>query len=119
LNIKRHERRLYQLNQVNPEIEYDDQDAKVIMMIMCHIHEKLVEERQAVGTQHATTYSLKSSVKRFGKRAEKAASKEMKQMIDRRCFDTILKDQLNEIERKRAMESLIFLSEKKDGSVTA
>jgi hypothetical protein len=122
LNIRRHERRSYQLNQVNPEIECDAQDAKVIAMIMCHIQEKLIEEKQVVGTQHVITYSLKSSVKRFGKRAEEAASKEMKQMIDRRCFDPISKAQLNDIQKRRAMEAmelLIFLSKKKDGLVKA
>jgi hypothetical protein len=76
LNMKRHEQRSYQtqLNQVNTEVEYDAQDAKVIVIIMCHIQEK-----QVVGTQHVITYSLKSSLKR---QAEDAALKEMKQMID-------------------------------------
>jgi hypothetical protein len=119
LNVRGHEQRSYQLKQVNPEIEYDAQDAKVIAMIMCCIQEKLIEEKQVVGTQHVITYSLKSSVKKFGKQAEEAASKEMKQMIDRRCFNPISKAQLNDIEKRRAMESLIFLSEKKDGSVKA
>jgi hypothetical protein len=43
----------------------------------------------------------------------------MKQMVDRRCFVPLSKEELNEVEKRRALESLIFLSEKKDGSLKA
>ena len=41
----------------------------------------------------------------------------MQQLVDRECFYPIRKSSLNETERKRALESLIFLTEKRDGSV--
>jgi hypothetical protein len=45
--------------------------------------------------------------------------KEMQQMIDRECFDPSHRNELNDVERWHAMESLIFLSEKKDRSIKA
>jgi hypothetical protein len=40
-------------------------------------------------------------------------------MLDRTCFIPIKKSDLSDVEKKRALESLIFLSEKKDGTVKA
>jgi L-asparaginase II len=38
-------------------------------------------------------------------------------MVDRKCFSPITKEELNDVEQHRALESLIFLSEKKDGTL--
>jgi hypothetical protein len=43
----------------------------------------------------------------------------MKQLNDRVCFVPISKSELNKMEKKRALESLIFLTEKRDGSMKA
>jgi hypothetical protein len=43
----------------------------------------------------------------------------MRQLHDRRCFQPVHKNSLTAIERKRALESLIFLVEKKDGTIKA
>jgi hypothetical protein len=69
--------------------------------------------------QFAQTYSLKKGIKEFGKRGHKAAHKEMKQLQDRVVFIPIFIEQLTHIERKQALESLIFLTEKKDGKIKA
>jgi hypothetical protein len=71
-------------------------------------------KRQEVHSQHVITYSLKQGVNKFGSRAEAAVMKEMQQMINRECFDLIHHNELNEVERRHAVESLIFLSKKKD-----
>ena len=71
------------------------------------------------GSQHIVTYSLQKGIKKFGQRGRDSAFKEMKQMKDRDCFEPIHKSSLNETERKRVMESLIFLTEKKSGEIKA
>ena len=43
----------------------------------------------------------------------------MKQLHDRECFKPIRKESLNPTECKRALESRIFLTEKKSGAVKA
>ena len=40
-------------------------------------------------------------------------------MIDQDCFEPIHKSSMNETEKKRVMESLIFLEEKKSGEIKA
>ena len=45
--------------------------------------------------------------------------KEMGQLHDRECFKPIHKKDLNSIELKRALESLIFITEKKSGELKA
>jgi hypothetical protein len=39
--------------------------------------------------------------------------KDLEQMIERDCFELVHREELNETTRRRAMESLIFLSEKR------
>jgi hypothetical protein len=65
------------------------------------------------------TYSLKQGIKKFGKRGVAAANKEMKQLHDRVVFEPISIEEMISIERKRVMESLIFLNEKRDETVKA
>jgi hypothetical protein len=101
------------------EKEYTLEEAKIMMMIIGKIEEKMQEIRVERGDQHVITYSLKKSIKKFGDPAIEAAQKEMKLMVDRRCFDPISKADFNEVERRRALESLKFLSEKKDGTLKA
>jgi len=43
----------------------------------------------------------------------------MKQLHDRDCFHPVHKDTLNSTEQKRALESLIFITEKKDKKIKA
>ena len=65
------------------------------------------------------TYSLKAGLKKFGNKGSEAATKEMKQLHDRKVFKPIMSSELTSQERRRAMESLIFLTEKRDGRVKA
>jgi hypothetical protein len=43
-------------------------------------------------------------MKKFGSQAEEVAMKEMEQMIKRDCFEPIHQEELNETEKRRAME---------------
>ena len=65
------------------------------------------------------TYSLSKGLKKFGDKGYEAASGEMKQLHDRECFTPINVQDLTPVEQKRALESLIFLVEKRDGCVKA
>ena len=65
------------------------------------------------------TYSLKKGLEKFGVRARQAAYKEMKQLHKRIVFKPVKVENLTVQERKRAMESLMFLVEKRDKRVKA
>ena len=75
--------------------------------------------RMAHGTQCVITYSLKKGIQKFGDKGRQAALKEMKQIHNGECFKPIHKETLNPTERKQALESLMFLTEKKSGAVKA
>ena len=62
--------------------------------------EDVVEEHRQ---QHVVTYSLKAGINKFGNQAKASAHKEKKQL-----------HVFYKFERQRAMESLLFLTEKWD-----
>jgi hypothetical protein len=65
------------------------------------------------------TYSLKQGIKKFGKQGIEAIHKEMEQIHDQVVFEPIGIEEMTKLERKRAMESLIFLTEKRVETVKA
>ena len=96
--------------------EYDETMALVTAQIIQHYEQedKLTKEFQLI-----QTYSLGKGLKKFGDRATKATMKEMGQIDARGSFKPIHPSTLTELEKKRVMESLIFLVEKKSGEVKA
>ena len=109
----------YMQASTKPDIEYDQNEAKVIAIIMCQFNERMQIEKVQNGNQFVVTYSLKKGIAKFGDQGWNSALKEMKQLHDRKCFKPVRRDELSSIERTRALESLIFLTEKKDGTVKA
>ena len=65
------------------------------------------------------TFSLKRGLAKFGEKGEEAAFGEVKQLHQRECFKPIHPDDLTPRERKKVLESLIFLVEKRDGRIKA
>jgi len=60
------------------------------------------------------TYTVLKGIKKFGKKALDASLKEMQQLHERVAFEPISIKNMTPQERKRAMESLIFLVEKRN-----
>ena len=87
--------------------EYDESEAQI--MAMC-IHEL---QQYCNSQQHL----LHRGLKIFGKAGKAAAIKEVKQLHDRTCFKPILVSELTEQERRRAQLALMYLSQKRDGTV--
>jgi hypothetical protein len=96
------------------EIEYSRRSASVLAYVMNHVAEATPTEYTFL-----QTYSLNAGIKKFGQRGTDAADKEMRQLHDRKVFEPINVDELTNQERHRAMESLIFLVEKRDNTVKA
>ena len=69
--------------------------------------------------QFVQSYSLKAGLKKFGEKGKVSTLKEMKQLDDRKVYYPINVNKLTDQERRRAMESLLFLVEKRDGKVKA
>jgi hypothetical protein len=99
--------------------EYSLESAQIIAVTMMHYNVALVGMDDLQACSFLQTYSLKQGIKKFGKRGVDAAHKELKQLNDRVVFEPISIEEMTSIERKRAMESLIFLNEKRDETVKA
>ena len=117
-------------------IEYDKEEAKVFATIMqyhgmlqtniTHLQHKMRNKvkwknnkRKKKQVQLAQTYSLKAALKKFKEKGKDATMDEMKQLDDRNVYYPIKVGDLTQKERKRAMESLLFIVEKRDGRVKA
>ena len=101
-------------------MEYTGSEAKVLAAIMCQLTERLQKDcKLQHGNQFVVTYSLKKGIQKFGQKGTNAANKEMRQLHDRECFQPIMVESLSTTEKRGPMESLIFLTEKKDGTIKA
>jgi hypothetical protein len=92
---------------IEPE-EYTPENARIIATTMVAMHHQFIQ-----------TFSLGKGIKAFGEKGRKAALEEMKQLHQRVVFRPILIEELSQVKKRRAMESLIFLTEKKDGRIKA
>ena len=95
---------------------YTVDTAKVIATTMHHINMVLCKKEHKHHS-FVETYSLKRGIKTFGKRAEEGAAHEMQQLHKRTAFAPINVANITPKERSRAMESFIFLVEKRDGRI--
>jgi hypothetical protein len=99
--------------------EYSIQTAHVIAMTMSHYMNSMAVMNDKETFTFIQTYSLNKGLKKFGDRGKEGAHKERKQLHDRVVFEPILIVNMMSLERKRAMESLLFLTEKRDGMIKA
>ena len=70
-------------------------------------------------TKHSfvQTYSLNKDLKKFRQKGKDRAYKEMNQLYNRIVFEPVMLQDLKQEEINKAMESLIFLAEKRDGII--
>ena len=68
-------------------------------------------------TSFKQSYGSMKCLKKSGLRGWETAHKEMQQLHDRVVFESIMARVLADLEKRRAMEKLIFLVEKRDQSV--
>ena len=69
------------------------------------------------GNSFLTTYSFKKGLKKFGQDGFNSAMKEMGQLHNRDCWKPIDPSTITPTERKKALQSLIFLVQKKSGVI--
>jgi hypothetical protein len=91
--------------------EYMNETASIIAYVMCHFKVTMVGMNDVEAYSFLQTYSLNQGLKKFGEQGRKAAHKEIEQLHDRVVFKPIHIKDMTALERKRAMESLIFLAE--------
>ena len=65
------------------------------------------------------TFSLKRGIAKFGEPGREAAKAEMKQLHERTAFTPLHPEEMTPAERRKTLESLIFLVQKRDGRIKA
>ena len=94
-------------------IEYDNKTALYMARTMDEFRSRSIEQ----GLSFAQQYTMKKGIKKFGEAGKIAATKEADQLYKRETFRPILVKDLSPSEKRRAQESFMFLTEKRDGSV--
>ena len=91
---------------------YDVDDANMMWKIMCMMPGMFEGSPKTEKLMHLVqTCSPKAGLKKFGDRGHGAAVSEMKQLHDHAVFQPFMVEDLTPVERKRALESLVFLTE--------
>ena len=106
-----------------PDYEEDDPEkmASVAHYVMMHYAEKesIKKKRKKKYKPKAGQYGLEAGLKHFGERGETAASKELAQFNVYDVFKPLYADKLSDKDKSKALKSLIFLKEKRDGKIKA
>jgi hypothetical protein len=99
--------------------EYGEESAHIIAKTIHHFNTALAGMNDLQACSFLQTYSLKQGIRKFGDKGTAAAKKELGQLHGRVVFEPIGIEEMTMLEKKRAMESLIFLNEKRDGTIKA
>jgi hypothetical protein len=92
---------------------YTPQMAMVIARVMTDINSKTTIQ----GASFAQQYIVQRGLKKFGQRGADAASKKMDQLHRRHCFTPIDVATMSNKERRKSVDALMFLGEKRDKSI--
>ena len=110
-----------ELENKNKHIElkqYDELDAQVISLFLQNkVPNK--EERNITGVCNTNTFNIKKGILKYGKKGREAVNKELAQLHNREVFKPIKLSELSKEEKDKAMSSLIFLTQKRDGTIKA
>ena len=63
-------------------------------------------------SSHAQQFMLKRGLKKFGAKGKSAAMEELLQQHQRACFEPVFVNEMSSSERRKAMISLMLLTEK-------
>ena len=95
--------------------------AAVAHFMMIHYKEKegIKKKKKKKYKPKEGQYQLEAGIKGFGEQGETAVTKELVQFNQFKVFELKYANDLSEENRKKALSSLIFVKEKKEGPVQA
>ena len=97
--------------------EYDAEEAEIMLMFL---QKEITDKSEKLkGICNTQTYNIKKGIIKYGNRGQEAINKELSQLHHREVFKPIQLSELTETEKEKAMNSLIFLTEKRDGTLKA
>ena len=97
--------------------EYDAEEAEIMLMFL---QKQITNKSENLkGVCNTQTYNIKKGIIKYGNRGQEAINKELSQLHHREVFKPVQFSELTETEKEKAMNSLIFLTEKRDGTIKA
>ena len=96
------------------DYEYGTMEAMLIARLIDDFNNGMKVER---AESHIQQYILQKGLKLFGEKGVAAIKKEIDQLVNRECFGPISVKDLTQSKRRKAMEALAFLTEKRDGKI--
>ena len=105
----------YLVTQMIEKSEYEEEYALIMATTILELKDRILNK--TIKESFAETYTLNAGIKKFGEKGYKAAYEEVAQLHNRNCFNPIHASELSNEEKRRALESLIFLAEKRDGRI--
>ena len=95
------------------DTEYASDHAMLIRCMITELNMKI----NMFGANCAQQYLLLKGLKKYGKQGKQATTEELYQLHRRNCFTPIKIADLMKTERKKAMQVLMFLTEKCDRTI--
>ena len=98
--------------------EYSMDDARVMANVIDELNKRCSCVPESKQYSMVQQYHLQKGLKKFGEKGYAAAHKEMKQLHDRVVFKPVHIEDLTPLEKKKAMDSFMFLVQKSDEAKT-
>ena len=95
------------------DIEYEPQMAALIARLIVDINTKATVDELTFAQQ----FILQKGLREFGEEGYQAALKEIAQLHKRMCFTPIAVQSMTDEERRKAVEALLFSTEKRDKTI--
>ena len=86
-------------------------------MLMARYINDISNKVMRQGASFAQAYLLNKGLKKYGKKGQDASVKELDQLHRRNSFTPILIAEMSPIERRKAQQALMFLTEKRDQTI--
>jgi hypothetical protein len=103
------------LHQTDKNSEHNIEYSNDIDIVAARTIENFIHEVFQKGVAFTQQYILHKGIKKFGDKGIKAAPDELYQLHKRNCFSPVDVSTVTKMKKKKAMESLLFLTEKRDG----
>ena len=99
--------------------QYDKKDAQNISLFLQNQLSK-AKDNNLTGVCNTNTYNFKKGILKYGKKGKEAINKELSQLHNRdEVFKPIMISDLTKEEKEKTKNSLIFLTQKQDGTIKA
>ena len=114
-NVEQLHNLMFQQTESDQKEFYARDHARLIARVMTQIRNKVMN---GDGVNFIQQYYITKGLKKFGnKDGKEAAMKELQQMVDRNCWEPKLVSELTPEEKKKAVEAMMLLAEKNDGTI--